>query len=269
MNINLLKKEIARNSLSLIMWMIIVTLLISVTMSFYTIFMENQSRVFGMLNIIPSGVLQFKGISNLNDLLSPMGFYAVNNIIYMMVLGSIYSISLSSNIFLKEEYNKTAEYLLTRPVTRNEVFLTKTAVVFINILLLNLVTSAAGFILIEIVKNGSFSISAFLILSLYTFLLNLLFGSLGLILSTAIKRPRPITAFCIGLVLILYFIFTISKIPGSISNLGYISPFRFVNTEVVSPGYKLEFLNLMYFIGFSSLLFILSFRRFLTRDIYT
>ena len=65
----------------------------------------------------------------------------------MMVLGSIYAIVLSSNILLKEEYNKTAEYLLTRPLTRSEIFLSKLAVLFINIFLLNLVTSLAGFIL--------------------------------------------------------------------------------------------------------------------------
>ena len=47
----------------------------------------------------------------------------------MMVLGSIFAIVLSSNILLKEEYNKTAEYLLTRPLTRSEIFFSKLAVI--------------------------------------------------------------------------------------------------------------------------------------------
>jgi hypothetical protein len=49
-----------------------------------------------------------------------MGFYAANNIVYMMLLGSIYAIVLSSNILLKEEYDKTAEFLMSRPITRNK-----------------------------------------------------------------------------------------------------------------------------------------------------
>ena len=77
--------------------------------------------------------LQFKGISNFSDLLSVLGFYAVNNVIYMMVLGSIFAIVLSSNILLKEEYNKTAEYLLTRPLTRSEIFFSKLAVLFLHV----------------------------------------------------------------------------------------------------------------------------------------
>ena len=46
----------------------------------------------------------------------------------------------SSGIVLKEEYNKTAEYLLTRPLTRSEIFISKLAVLALNVFLLNLVT---------------------------------------------------------------------------------------------------------------------------------
>jgi ABC-2 type transport system permease protein len=153
MNKNLFLKELRMNSLSLILWMIAITLLISLTMSVYGTFVENQSKILGMMNLVPKGALQFKGISNFNDLLSVLGFYAVNNIIYMMVLGSIFAIVLASNILLKEEYNKTAEYLLTRPLTRSEIFFSKLAVISLYVFLLNLITSLAGLICIELVKK--------------------------------------------------------------------------------------------------------------------
>ncbi|HEX7494474.1 MAG TPA: ABC transporter permease subunit, partial [Bacteroidales bacterium] len=132
MNRNLFLKEIKRNALSLTIWTILITILITLTMSFYSTFLANQSKIAGMLTIIPKGALQFKGISNFNDLLSVLGFYSVNNIIYMMVLGSIFAIVLASNILLKEEYDKTAEYLLTRPLTRSEIFMSKLAVLSLN-----------------------------------------------------------------------------------------------------------------------------------------
>jgi ABC-2 type transport system permease protein len=269
MNRNLFNKEIRRNAFSLIIWTIIITLLIAVTMSVYRTFMENQSKITGMLSIIPKGALQFKGISNFNDLLSVLGFYAANNVIYMMVLGSIYSIVLASNILLKEEYDKTAEYLLTRPVTRSEIFFSKLAVIGLNIFILNFVTSLAGFTCIELVKNGPFSIKAFLILSLYTFLLNCIFAATGLFLSTLVKRAKPITTSCIGLVLIFYFIYTISKITVSIEKIGYLSPFRYVDMNVINPSYKLGLWHLAYFICISLILFWLAFRIYLKKDIYT
>jgi ABC-2 type transport system permease protein len=269
MNCNLFAREMRRNALSLLIWTVILTFLIAVTMSVYPTFLGNQSKIMGMLSLIPKEALQFKGISNFSDLLSVLGFYAVNNIIYMMVLGSVYAIVLSSNIILKEEYNKTAEYLLTRPLTRSEIFLSKLAVISINVILLNLVTSLVGFIFIELVKNGSFSVSAFLILSLYTLLLNLLFGATGLFLSVIVKRPKPITTFCIAFVIILYFIFTLSKITESIAKIGYLSPFKYVDTNVIDPAYKLDSVSLIYFIGISLMLLVLSYRVYLRKDIYT
>jgi len=269
MNMNLFSKEMRRNAFSLMLWMIVITLLVAVTMSVYRTFVENQSKILGMMSLVPKGVLQFKGVSNFNDLLSVMGFYAANNVIYMMVLGSIFAIVLASNILLKEEYEKTAEYLLTRPLTRREIFLSKLAVLSLHVFLLNLVTSLAGFICMELVKNGPFSIKAFLILSLYTLLLNILFGAIGLFLSTLVKRPKPITTFSIGLVLVFYFVFTLSKITEGADNIGYLSPFKYVRMDVINPAYDLDLWHLLYFTGISLLLLGLSYRIYARKDIYT
>ncbi|MDP4223615.1 MAG: ABC transporter permease subunit [Bacteroidota bacterium] len=268
MNGNLFAKEMKRALTGLLLWMLIITILIAITMSIYPTFLQNQQKVFGMLNLIPKGVLQFKGFSNINDLLLALGFYASNNVIYMMVLGSIFAIVLGSNILLKEEYNKTAEYLLAKPLTRREIFLTKLSVLSVNIILLNLVTSTAGFTFLTVVDKEPFSIRAFMVLSFYTFLLNILFGIIGLFISTLIRRARPVTAFSIGLVLIFYFVYTLSKITESISRLGYISPFNYVDLKVTSPGYHIEPVNLSVFILLSLILGIFSYRLYLRRDIY-
>jgi len=222
-----------------------------------------------MMSLIPKGALQFKGISNFNDLLSVLGFYAANNVIYMMVLGSIFSIVLSSNILLKEEYNKTAEFLLTRPLTRSEIFLSKSAVVFFYVILLNVVTALSGLLSIELVKMGTFNIKAFLILTLYTMLLNILFAAAGLFISTLVKRAKPVTTFSIGLVLIFYFIYSLSKITESAAKIGFLSPFKYVNVDVINPAYRLDVINLSFFIGISLLLTILSFILYRRKDIYT
>jgi len=269
MNMNLFSKEMRRNAFSLMLWIIVIILLISATMAVYPTFLENQSKIMGMMSLVPKAALQFKGISNFNDLLSVLGYYAANNVIYMMLLGSIFAIVLSSNILLKEEYDKTAEYLLTRPLTRNEIFFTKLAVLLLDVLLLNAATSLAGFISMEVVQRGAFSIKAFLILSMYTLLLNVLFGAIGLFLSTLIRRPKPITTLSIGLVLVFYFIFTLSKITEGAENIGYLSPFKYVRIDAISSSYNLDLWRLLYFAGISLLLVGLSHRLYARKDIYT
>ncbi len=268
MNRNLFTMELRRNAPALIIWSVIISVFIILIMMIYPVFLANQSKIVAMLSIVPKGALQFKGISNFDDLMSVLGFYAANNVIYMMVLGSIFSIVMSSSILLREEYNRTAEYLLTRPVTRSEVFFSKGAVVLLWILILNLLTTFAGYVSMEIVKPGPYNVNAFILLSFSTLLLNILFGAIGLFISVLVKRAKPVTTLTIGLVLVLYFIYTISKIAGEVSLLGYLSPFKYVDLNVITPGYTLNPWHILYFISLTLLLIVLSLSIYRKKDIY-
>lgn len=268
MNRDLFLRELRSNARSLLVWTAIITFLITATMSLYSVFLENNSKILAMISILPEGTLQFKGVSDVNDLFSVLGFYSANNVIYMLVLGSIYSIVLSSNILLKEEYGRTAEFLLAWPLTRNQVFFSKLSVVIVNILAINLVTAVAGYISLETCKKEPYNVDAFLILSLYTLLLHLLFASLGLFMSVLVKKPKPITTLGVALVMVLYFIFTISNITGNLSWAGYVSPYKFIDLDVVNPAYRIDMVNILYFTGFSFLLIFSSRRMYLRKDIY-
>jgi ABC-2 type transport system permease protein len=268
MSRNLFLRELRSNLKSLLVWTAVITFLITATMSLYSIFLENNSKILAMISILPEGTLQFKGVSDVNDLFSVLGFYSANNVIYMLVLGSIYSIVLSSNILLKEEYGRTAEFLLSWPVTRDQVYFSKLLVVVIYILVLNVVTTAAGYISLETCKKEAYSVDAFLILSMYTLLLHLFFASLGIFMSVRVKKPRPITTVSIALVMVLYFISTISNITDNLSWAGYISPYKFIDIDVVNPDYRISLVNILYFTGFSFLFTGVSRRMYLRKDIY-
>ncbi|MCX6284220.1 MAG: ABC transporter permease subunit [Bacteroidetes bacterium] len=239
------------------------------TMSLFRSVLEYQQQIMGMVKLVPMAAMKARGFGNINDIFSGLGFYAANNIVYMMLLGSIYSMVLTSNILLKEEYGKTAEFLMSRPVSRDEIFASKMAVAFLNIALLNLLAGFISFLSIEIFKSGDFRIQPFMILTLYTFLLNLFFGALGLLVAGLIRRARPVTFFCVGLVLVLYFLFTISRLSGVNGDFGYVSPFKWVNVEVLNPSYGAEFWRIFLFLGLTVLLVFLSGFLYRKKDILT
>ena len=268
MNRNLFLREFRSNATGLLIWTAIIAFLTTATMSLYSIFLENNTKILAMISILPEGALQFKGVSNVNDLFSVLGFYSANNVIYMLVLGSIYSIVLSSNILLKEEYGRTAEFLLSWPVTRGQVFFSKLAVVVINILAINLIITVAGYISLETCKKEPYSVDAFFIMSVYTLLLHFFFATLGLFMSVLVKKPKPITTLGVAWVMVLYFIFTISNITPDLSWAGYVSPYKFIDLDVVNPAYKISLVNVLYFTGFSFLLIGASRGMYLRKDIY-
>jgi ABC-2 type transport system permease protein len=269
MNRILFNMELRRNYKSLFVWSLVIGLLIFFTMSFFRTVLQYQQQISGVIQMIPLAAMKVRGFSNINDIFSVMGFYAANNIVYMMLLGSIYAIVLSSNILLKEEYNKTAEFLMSRPITRNEIFFSKFSLAFLNILILNLFVAIVSFIALEAFSKSDFSIAPFLILTFYTLLLNLLFGSLGFFIASVMKRSKPVTFFCIGIVLVFYFLYSISRIPGINGDFGYLSPFKWVNIEVLSPLYSFELKRVAAFSGISIFFIMLSGFLYRRKDILT
>jgi ABC-2 type transport system permease protein len=269
MNRILFEMEFRRNLRGLVLWSGVIGLLIFFTMSFFNTVLQYQQQISGMIRMVPAVALKMRGFSNVSDLFSVLGFYTANNLIYMMLLGSIYAIVLSSNILLKEEYGKTAEYLMSRPITRGEIFTTKLNLAFLNIIILNLLATLIGFISIMVYKKGTFHIQPFLVISLYTLLLNLFFGSLGIFVSVMMKRARTITSFGVGLVLVLYFLYTISRMSGVDGSFGYISPFKWVNIDVLSATYGIEFRRFMAFFGGSLVLLLASGLIYRRKDILT
>ncbi len=269
MNSILFKMELRRNRKALILWTAVIGLLIFFTMSLFHSVLQYQQQIAGMVKIMPAMAMKMRGFSNINDIFSVVGFYTANNLVYMMLLGSIYSITLSSNILLKEEYGKTAEYLMSRPLSRMEIFSTKLSLAGVNVIILNLIATFIGFISIMIFKKGPFHLQPFLVISLYTLLLNLLFGSLGFFISVMMRRARPITSLCVGLVMVLYLVYTISRMSGVDGSFGYLSPFKWVNIDVLSPTYGIEFIRLLAFLGGSVLLIFASWIVYRRKDILT
>lgn len=269
MNKYLFRMELKRNAASLFIWTVVISVLVFFTMSFFPTFLRNQQQIMGFFQLVPQIALKARGFGNVSDFFSVLGFYAANNIIYMMLMGSIFSMVLSVNILLKEEYNKTAEFLLSKPVTRGEVYFTKLAVVFVNIVIINFVGAVAGWIGIETFSKTGYSMNAFIVISLYTLFLNFFFGSAGYFIALLSKRVKPLTFFSTGLVLVCYFLYTISRITESAEKVGYLSPFKYVDVKVLEQNYHLESWRLIYFLGISLLFITGGYLIYRRRDILT
>lgn len=138
----------------------------------------------------------------------------------------------------------------------------------INILAINLVTTIAGYISLETCKKEPYNVDAFLIMSLYTFLLHIFFAALGLFISVMVKKPRPVTTLAVALVMVLYFISTISNITPDLSWAGYVSPYKFIDLDVVNPAYRADPASILYFTLFTFLMIFISMRIYLRKDIY-
>jgi len=269
-NTNLYFKELKRYRNFFLAWSISISVLIVMELAFYHIFMkEDMVRMMATFfeNPFMKNMMTAFGTS-LDVLTNVLGYYATRNAIYIMLLGAFFSIMLAGKILAREEHEKTAEFLLAKPVTRLEIAWGKLTAFLTYLLLLSVMILLAGSIGLEIFKGESvYRLSAFFIHSFYFFLLMLTFGAIGLFLSLLIKRGRPITNISIGIVFGGYLVDVLSKTTQSASKFGYISPFKFVDSGVLRPDYGLEWWRVLYFLGISLVLITLTFVIYKKKDI--
>jgi ABC-2 type transport system permease protein len=267
---NIYLKELRLNRSSFFTWSITVSAVTMLGMAFYPILMEGEmlEQLTSLFeNPFMKGIMSAFGAS-VDVLTNVLGFYSTRNAIFIMLLGGFFSILFAGKILAQEEREKSAEFLLTKPVTRSEVVWSKLLAFLTSLILFNVVILLVGFMSLEIFKGKSeYSFSAFLVHTSYAFLLMLVFGAIGLYLSLWIKRGRSISNLSIGIIVGGYFIDAISKVTPSVDKIGYISPFKFVDSEVLRPGYGLDWRRVLYFLGISALLFSLSVVKYRKKDI--
>ena len=267
---NIFRRELKRYRGSTIAWCISICALIVMGMAFFPVMMDEnimqQMRAFFENSMMKSMMAAFG--ASLDNLTNVLGFYTTRNSMFIMLLGSFFSIMLAGRILAREEPDKTAEFLLSKPVTRVEIFGSKLLAYLSYLLVLNAATVLVGFLSIELFKGESeYLVTAFLLHSLYAFLLMLSFGAIGMFLSLLIKRGRPSTGISIGIVVGAYFFDSLSRITPAAEKFGYISPFKFVDSGVLRPDYGLEWWRVLYFVALSLLLFGLTLWKYRKKDI--
>lgn len=269
-NANLYCKELRLNRASFIAWSIAISIVIYLGMAFFPILMKGDmlKQVTAFLeNPYMKSIVSVFG-HGVEALTNVLGFYGARNSIFIMLLGSFYSTLLAGRILAKEEGEKTAEFLLAKPVTRSEIAVSKLAAFLTYLVFFNSVILVAGFTSLEIFKGESlYSLGAFFTLTFYSFLLMLTFGALGFALSLFMKRGRSMSGMTIGIIIGGYFLDVLSKITPSVDKIGYFSPFKFVDTQVLRPDYGLVWWRLLYFVGLSAVLIILSIVKYRRKDI--
>ena len=157
MNFNIYKMEMRRNLKSFIIWVGSICGMLFFGMLFYPAInadglLTQMDALFE--NPMMKGMLSAFG-ADVSSLGSLMGFYVTYNSIYNILLGCIFASVLAGNLLAKEEAEKTAEFLFTKPVSRNTIFYSKAAVLISYITLLCLLFFLTSVASMEFVKGDS------------------------------------------------------------------------------------------------------------------
>jgi ABC-2 type transport system permease protein len=201
-----------------------VAALIFVFFSFFTAFADQAEMMTEMLAKFPEELLIAFGMNNLNysTILGFISFY----FLFIQLCLAIQAGNFGFGLVSIEENEMTADFLLTRPVSRTKILTSKILAAISSMLLTDLVFWVSMFTAISIFGEGrEYDIPTLLLLLFGIVLFQLFFFSVGLVISLLVKRVRNVTPYSLGLAFGAYVLSAFSGVFGDVK-LEYITPFK-------------------------------------------
>ena len=173
---------------------------------------------------------------------SVFGFYSYI-FLYISLMGAIQAMSIGTSILSKEVREKTADFLLTKPVTRTKIMTSKIMAAFTSLVITNIFYLIAATVMASLVETKEYSTKIFLLLSLTLFFIQLIFLALGIIISVVVPKIISVVSISLGTVFAFFFIGALASTTGD-DALRYFSPFKYFDFAYIMQhsGYESSFL---------------------------
>ncbi len=146
---SLIVLETTHHNREWLLWTLFLSGLVVMGLAFYPAISGSIAEISVLFESPLMGTVLAAFGANADSLASLSGFYRTYASIYVTLLGCIYAALGGARRLSREEQRGTAEYLLTRPVSRHRVYWAKAAVLVAHLSLLNLVVLGVGFATLE------------------------------------------------------------------------------------------------------------------------
>lgn len=225
-------REFKVNCKSFIIWLavLIVMFLVVYLIYPYIITDETMKSIDEMMTIFPEEVLKAFNM-DIASISTAYGWLKTEGFTFVLLIVGMYSAILGGNILLKEESDKTIEYLGVLPVTRNRIVFSKTIVGIINIILMVVLLGIFNYIALMI--SGSFDHQEFILLSITPILIGLPIFAINLYVSTFFHKTKKTIGVSLGMVFIFYIFSVLSELSTKVDFMKYFSVYTLADTRNV------------------------------------
>jgi ABC-2 type transport system permease protein len=233
----MLKRELKINLKSFIIWTTVVAGILLMAFLVYPSMASKTGELDALLKTFPEELLKAFSM-DLVSIGSVSGWFATEGYMMVTLIGSAYASLMGGSILLKEESDKTIEYLYSKPISRNKIVTAKILTGLLYILLFNLAISLLS--LINFYISDDLNQTRWLIMSIAPLFMHYLFFFLSMFISTFFKKLKSMTGISLGLSLGTYFIHVISLMSDKIEFLKYITPYEYFSSRYIIINEKLN-----------------------------
>lgn len=206
----MLKRELKINFKSFLIWTgILIGLFLVVFLVYPSIIKSDNIQMMDeMMKMFPEEMLKAFNM-DIASMDTAFGWLKTEGFILVLLLTGIYASILGSNIVLKEESDKTIEYLNSLPIKRRSILFQKVICALIYIVLMIVIIGIFNYIGLEL--SGDFDRKQYILLSVTPLLSALPLFSINLFISTFAHKTKKTFGLCLGVSLISYFLQILSE----------------------------------------------------------
>ena len=235
----MIKRELKANLKSFIIWTSILVVLYAVVIILYPHIVpaDSMDAMKEMMQIFPEEILKAFNM-DIDSMSSAYGWLSSEGFTLMLLATGVYASLMGASIVLKEESDKTIEYLGMLPVKRSQILTNKIIVALVYIVGLVLLV---GFVDYLALLTGEFnSHLQYWLLSLTPLLIALPFFAINLFISMFLHKTKATIGISLGVVFISYVINVLSLLSDKVEFLKYFSIHTLADTMNVVKDTKLN-----------------------------
>jgi ABC-2 type transport system permease protein len=231
MSSTIFRHEFRSHLKSVLTWSLAAALIIFFYFSIFPTFADQASLMNEMMKKFPPALLEAFGMTQI-DLSTVLGFYSFT-FVFVQICLAVQAGNYGFGLVSIEENELTADFLLSKPVSRGQVLTSKLLAAVASLTLTNLLIWVSSFMAIALFKGSrTYEVGPLLLLLLSIFIFQLFFLCVGLFISLLVKRIRNVTPFSLGLAFGSYILSAFSDIFGDVS-LELITPFKHLNASYI------------------------------------
>jgi ABC-2 type transport system permease protein len=228
MSANIFKHEFRVRLKSVLTWSLALLILIVFFFSLFPVFSEQAALMNEFISRYPPELRAAFGLDNM-DLSLVLGFYSFIFMFVQLCL-AIQAANYGFGLVSIEEAELTADFLLSKPVSRAQVLTSKLLAALACLLITDVVVWASSIIAISLFKGKQdYDLNALLLVLASVLIFQLFFLTVGLAISVLVKRVRSVTPYALGLAFGAYVLSAFSGIFGDVA-LEYLTPFKHLDS---------------------------------------